>query len=62
MPEERYTISYYGYLFVGDKEDDYNFHYTDDWKNAVNIYNAYPDIVAIDDHLTGMTLRDGAWG
>lgn len=56
----RYTVSYKGYLFVGDS-DGWNFHGYDRWEDVNSLINAYGDIIEVEDNEYGVTWAQGEW-
>ena len=56
----RYTVSYEGYLFVGDS-DGINFHDYDRWDEVQSLMNAYPDIIEVADNEYGVHWKNGEW-
>lgn len=57
---ERYTVFYEGYLFEGDS-DGLNSHGYDSWRDAVELYYAYGDIIHIKDNQYDCTFEYGEW-
>ena len=56
----RYTVHYEGRLFEGDC-DGYNSHDYDSFEDAIAIYDAYGDMITIEDNEYGVTFSCGEW-
>ena len=56
----RYTVSYEGYLFVGDS-DGLNFHDYDRWDEVSSLIDAYGDIIHVHDNEYGISFGHGEW-
>ena len=57
---ERYTVSYYGYLFEGDTAG-YNEHGYDNINDALALYNVYGDMIQIKDNEYNVVFESGEW-
>lgn len=57
---ERYTVWYEGYLFEGDT-DGLNEHGYDSFKDAMEMYHAYGDMIHIRDNEYGVSFDYGEW-
>ena len=57
---ERYTVSYYGYLFEGDAPG-YNTHGYDNINDALALYNEYGDMIQIKDNEYDVVFESGEW-
>lgn len=57
---ERYTVSYYGYLFEGDTVG-YNTHGYDNINDALALYNEYGDMIQIKDNEYDVVFESGEW-
>ena len=57
---KRYTVWYEGYLFTGDSKG-INEHSYDAWEDAVALYDAYGDMIHINDNDYGVTFEYGDW-
>lgn len=57
---ERYSVFYDGKIFAEDT-DGYNEHGYDNWLDAIDLYNAYGDIIHIRDNKYGVTFEYGEW-
>lgn len=56
----RYTVSYEGHLFEGDK-DGLNFHDYDRWDEVNSLIDAYGDIIHVKDNEYGVDFGYGEW-
>lgn len=56
----RYAVGYDGYLFYGDS-DGFNRHEVDNFAEAMDIYNAYPEIVTVYDNYYDVSFANGEW-
>lgn len=59
--ESRYTVSYIGYLFEGDKLCERNYHDIDSWKEVEELINHYGDMIHVDDNYYGVSWENGKW-
>ena len=57
---ERYTVSYYGYLFEGDTAG-YNTHGYDNINDALALYNEYGNMIQIKDNEYDVVFESGEW-
>ena len=57
---ERYTVSYYGYIFEGDNAG-YNEHRYDNFDDAIALYNIYGDMIQIKDNEYNVVFNAGEW-
>ena len=57
----RYTVSYEGYLFVGDNEEGFNYHDYDRWEDVQGLMISYPDIIRVHDNEYGVDWKEGEW-
>lgn len=59
--EYRYTVSYEGYLFYGDKEGDWNYHGYNRWQDVQELINAYGNDIHVTDNEYGVSYDNGEW-
>ena len=56
----RYTVSYEGYIFVGDS-DGLNFHDYDRWEDVASLMGFYGDVITVKDNEYGVAWSNGEW-
>lgn len=57
----KYTVWYKGYIFVDDKEDDFNEHGYDRWDDVQELIDAYGDMIHVIDNEYCVSFDNGEW-